>query len=115
MGTAWYCITSSIDREMAWDTGRGVLADTPSSPTSILSTSRGSNLVGDSAAVEPEREVPSDISGFDWKEEMEEEVSSVIEGMNGVLSWPGGWGGGAETVGEKESAAPLADTESMDL
>jgi len=72
-----------------------VLADTlPNPTTSIFSTSSGSNLVGDSPTVEPESEVPSDISsGLDWKEEMEEEVSSVIDGMNGVLSWLCSWPG----------------------
>ena len=79
-------ITSSIDMECGLRL-RFVLADTlPNPTTSIFSTSSGSNLLGDSPTVEPEREVPSDISGLDWKEEMEEEVSSVIDGMNGVLS-----------------------------
>ena len=87
-------ITSSIDMECGLR--QDVLADTlPNPTTSIFSTSSGSNLVGDSPTVEPEREVPSDISGLDWKEEMEEEVSSVIDGMKGVLSWLGSWPGTA--------------------
>jgi len=83
-------ITSSMDIE--WGLRQVVLADTlPKPTTSIFSTSNGSNFVGDSPTVDPEREVPSDISGLDWKEEMEEEVSSVIDGMNGVLSWLCSW------------------------
>ena len=81
-------ITSSMDMECGLR--RVVLADTlPNPTTSIFSTSKGSNLVGDSPTVDTE--VPSDISGLDWKEEMEEDVSSVIDGMKGVLScsWPG--------------------------
>ena len=79
-------ITSSIDMECGLR--QLVLADTlPNPTTSIFSTSSGSNFVGDSPTVDPEREVPSDISGLDWKEEMEEDVSSVIDGMKGVLSW----------------------------
>ena len=71
---------------------RVVLADTlPNPTTSIFSTSKGSNLVGDSPTVDTE--VPSDISGLDWKEEMEEDVSSVIDGMKGVLSWLCSWPG----------------------
>ena len=85
-------ITSSMDMECGLR--RVVLADTlPNPTTSIFSTSSGSNFVGDSPTVDPEREVPSDISGLDWKEEMEEEVSSVIDGMNGVLSWLCSWPG----------------------
>ena len=101
--------------------GLAVLADTLPRPTSILSTSRGSNFVGDSPTVEPEREVPSDISGFDWKEEMEEEVSSVMEGMKGVLSWVaagwGMWGGAGAGVGGNVGSelVPLVDTKSIDL
>ena len=88
-------ITSSMDIECGLR--QVVLADTlPNPTTSIFSTSNGSNLVGDSPTVEPESEVPSDIrSGLDWKEDMEEEVSSVIDGMKGVLSWLGSWPGTA--------------------
>ena len=83
--------------DIEWGLRQVVLADTlPNPTTSIFSTSRGSNLVGDSPTVEPESEVPSDMSsGLDWKEEMEEEVSSVIDGMKGVLSWLGSWPGTA--------------------
>lgn len=51
-------------------------------------TSSGSNLVGDSIVLPPLTDpAMSDVaSGFDWKELMEDEVSSVIEGMKGVLS-----------------------------
>jgi len=49
-------------------------------------TSNGSNLLGDSPIILPLAEAASDISGFDWKEEIEEQVSSVIDGRKGVLS-----------------------------
>lgn len=42
-------------------------------------------MFGDSPIILPFAEA-SDISGFDWKEEMEEDVSSVMEGRKGVLS-----------------------------
>lgn len=113
-----YCITSSRDMEMLCS-DLGVLADTCDSPTSIFSTSSGSNFVGDSPTVEPDREVPSDMSGLEWKEEMEEEVSSVMEGMKGVLSWLS-WlleweGRGPAPPGEKTSEEPLVETGSIDL
>lgn len=52
-------------------------------------TSKGSNLLGDSPIILPVAEAASDISGLDWKEDIEEQVSSVIDGRNGVLSIEG--------------------------
>ena len=49
-------------------------------------TSRGSNLFGDSPSVLPLTEAESDISVLEWKEEMEELVSSVMEEKKGILS-----------------------------
>ena len=49
-------------------------------------TSRGSNLLGDSPSVLPLTEAESDISVLEWKEEMEELVSSVMEEKKGILS-----------------------------
>lgn len=51
-----------------------------------MGSSRGSNLVGDSPTMLPDNEAASDISALEWKDEMEEFVSSAMEGMKGVLS-----------------------------
>ena len=92
MGCA-YCITSSIDMvTVSWrllsapllmlttvlevSTARGV----------TIPTSRGSNLTGDSPTVPLLR----DTAESECREDTELLVSSVMAGMKGVLSGPGG-------------------------
>jgi len=65
----------------------------------VIGSSKGSNLVGDSPTILPDSDAASDISALDWKEEMEELVSSAMEGMKGVLSeWIEVKGGGSEEL-----------------
>jgi len=63
-------------------------------------------LFGDSPIILPFAEA-SDISGFDWKEEMEEDVSSVMEGRKGVLSARLAGGEGPWLGGEYISTFPF--------
>lgn len=52
----------------------------------VMGSSNGSNLVGDSPTMLPDNEAASDISALEWKDEIEEFVSSAMDGINGVLS-----------------------------
>lgn len=51
-------------------------------------TSNGSNLVGDSIVLPPltDPAKSDNVSGLEWNELIEEDVSSVMDGMKGVLS-----------------------------
>jgi len=59
--------------------------DNPGGPTS-----KGSNLVGDSTVLpplaDPAPAISDWVSGLEWNELIEDEVSSVMEGKKGVLS-----------------------------
>lgn len=71
----------------------------------VMGNSNGSNFVGDSPTMLPDSEAASDISVLEWNEEMEELVSSAMEGMKGVLSeWMERTG-----VGSEELLVPSTD------
>ena len=63
-------------------------------------------MFGDSPIILPLADA-SDISGFDRKEEMEDDVSSVMDGRNGVLSARLAGGEGPWLGGKYISTFPL--------